>query len=492
MQQIDVPKIFISYSWSSPEHEEWVLELAENLIKDGIDIALDKWELREGDDPIIFMESMVNDPTITKIIMIIDEKYTDRANQRHGGVGTESTILSQELYSKRDKNKIVAVIAEPNAPKPTFYAGRLHVDLSNPERYAEEYEKLVRWAYDKYKYEKPKIMGSAPSFIVAEEEQIALFTNTQYRMAIDALEKGKNNASSLIKQYLDKLHSELPKFSISQEDSDIEKAFKQKLEHFQPHLHEFKKIVDAVCIHSNDPKIFKHFRSFLESLLNLLTIIPNQRGRLTADLELFSFFNYQFFLSLVTILIKNEEFNELKEILDELYILPENFNDEYLLDKKYTSFSVFCPREYAFIKRSLKPNYYSALGDLVKDYSDNQVITFDEICEADAFLYIKSLTHGIQSNDFYQKVWWPHVSFYIAKDRYRGRALKVFVKSERSTYFDEIKKVLNAGDLQFIVDVLNVNKENSYNSNPYIPSWPGSFATLDLKTLANLEKLHKS
>ncbi|ENX45025.1 MULTISPECIES: SEFIR domain-containing protein [Acinetobacter] len=67
MQQIDVPKLFISYSWSSSEHEEWVLELAENLIKDGIDIALDKWELREGDDPIIFMESMVNDPTITRI-----------------------------------------------------------------------------------------------------------------------------------------------------------------------------------------------------------------------------------------------------------------------------------------------------------------------------------------------------------------------------------------------------------------------------------------
>lgn len=490
MQQIDVPKIFISYSWSSPEHEEWVLELAENLIKDGIDIALDKWELREGDDPIIFMESMVNDPTITKIIMIIDGKYTDRANQRHGGVGTESTILSQELYSKRDKNKIVAVIAEPDAPKPTFYAGRLHVDLSNPERYAEEYEKLVRWAYDKYKYEKPKILGSAPSFIVTEEEQVALFTNTQYRMAIDALEKGKNNASSLIKQYLDKLRSELPKFSLSQEDSDIEEAFKQKLEHFQPHLHEFKKIVDAVCIHSNDPKIFKHFRSFLESLLNFLTIIPNQRSRLTADLELFSFFNYLFFLSLVTILIKNEEFNELKEILDELYMLPENFNDRHLLDKKYMSFSVFCPREYDFIERKLKPKYYSALGDLVKDYSDNQVITFEEVCEADAFLYIKSLAYGIQSNDFYQKVWWPHVSFYIAKDRYR--ALKVFVKSERSSYFDEIKKVLNVEDLQFIVDVLNVNKENSYHSNPYIPSWTGSFATLNLKTLSNLEKLHKS
>ncbi|MQW93251.1 hypothetical protein GFH30_04800 [Acinetobacter wanghuae] len=490
MQQINVPKIFISYSWSSPEHEEWVLELAENLIKDGIDIALDKWELREGDDPIIFMESMVNDPTITKIIMIIDRKYTDRANQRHGGVGTESTILSQELYSKRDKNKIVAVIAEPNAPKPTFYAGRLHVDLSNTERYAEEYEKLVRWAYDKYKYEKPKLLGSAPSFIVAEEEQIALFTNTQYRMAIDALEKGKSNASSLVKQYLDKLLLELPKFSILEKDNDLNELFKQKLEHFQPHLYEFQKVVDAVCTHSNDPKIFKHFRSFLERLLSLLCTVPNEKGRLTIDLELFSFFNYEFFLSLVTILIKNEEFNELKEILDELYMLPENFYQRHLLEKKYMTFTVFLPREYGFIENILKPKYYSPLGDLIKDYSDDQVITFEEICEADAFLFIKSLTYALQIDDYYRKRWWPHVSFYIVRDRYH--ALKVFVKSERPTYFDEIKKVLNVKDLQFIIDILNINRENPYNQNLYLPKWPEAFATFDLKTLCNLDKLHNS
>lgn len=490
MQQVDVPKIFVSYSWSSPEHEEWVLELAENLMKDGIDIALDKWELREGDDPIFFMESMVNDPTITKIIMIIDGKYTDRANQRHGGVGTESTILSQELYSKRDKNKIVAVIAEPDAPKPIFYAGRLHVDLSDSERYAEEYEKLVRWAYDKYKYEKPKLLGSAPSFIVAEDNQVALFTNTQYRMAIDALEKGRSNASSLVKQYLDKLYLELPKFSLLDDDSNVEEAFKQKLEHFQPHLYEFKKIVDTVCTHSNESKIFKHFRSFLESLLNLLTVIPNQRSRLTADLELFCFLNYQIFLSLISILIKNEEFNELKEILDELYMLPENFHHRHLLDKKYMTFSVFLPREYNFIENTLKSRMYSPLGDLVKDYSDNQVISFEEMCEADAFLFIKSLTLNVQDDDFYRKRWWPHLSFYIANHRHL--ALKVFVKSERVSYFDEIKKVLNVQDLQFIEDILNINKDNPYAPNPFIPKWTGSFAQFDLKILSNLEKLHKS
>ncbi|WP_223852384.1 hypothetical protein [Acinetobacter seifertii] len=105
----------------------------------------------------------------------------------------------------------------------------------------------------------------------------------------------------------------------------------------------------------------------------------------------------------MTILIKNEEFNELKEILDELYMLPENFYLRHLLDKKYMTFSIFLPKECNFIENNLKPRNYSPLGSLVKDYSDNQVITFEEICEADAFLFIKSLTSGYQSDDFYRK-----------------------------------------------------------------------------------------
>lgn len=486
MQPIQTPKIFISYSWSSPEHEQWVIDLAENLMQDGIDIALDKWELREGDDPITFMESMVNDSSITKIIMIIDSKYTDRANGRHGGVGTESTILSYELYNKRDKNKIVAVIAEPEASKPTFYAGRLHVDLSNSDKYAEEYEKLVRWAFDKYKYEKPKALGTAPSFIVAEDDEVVLFTNTQFKMALDAIEKGKSNTSSLVKQYLDKLYLELPKFSLTSDEDVTEDTFKQKLEHFQPHLYEFKRIIEAVCIHSNDPKIFKHFRSFLENLLNLTR--NNQYGRLKADLELFSFINYQIFLSLVTILIKNEEFSELKEILDELYMLPENFYDPYALNKKYATYKIFIPREYDFIEKRVKQRRHSPLGDLLKDYSDNKIITFEEICEADVFLYIKSLAQSIHDDDLYKKIWWPHASYHISMDRYYP--LRVFVKSERASYFEEIKNVLNVKDLQFIVDILNKGQGQMYSySNPYIPKWNGAFASFDLKTFSNLEKL---
>ena len=50
------PKLFISYSWSSPAHVEWVLALATRLCEQGVDVILDKWDLKEGQDTFAFME----------------------------------------------------------------------------------------------------------------------------------------------------------------------------------------------------------------------------------------------------------------------------------------------------------------------------------------------------------------------------------------------------------------------------------------------------
>lgn len=44
------PKLFVSYSWSSPEHEKWVINLATELVEDGVDVIFDKWDLKEGQD----------------------------------------------------------------------------------------------------------------------------------------------------------------------------------------------------------------------------------------------------------------------------------------------------------------------------------------------------------------------------------------------------------------------------------------------------------
>ena len=79
------PRLFISYSWSTPEHEQWVLNLAEELVENGVDVVFDKWDLKEGHDAFAFMEKMVTDPEIKKVAIICDKTYCEKADDRRGG-----------------------------------------------------------------------------------------------------------------------------------------------------------------------------------------------------------------------------------------------------------------------------------------------------------------------------------------------------------------------------------------------------------------------
>ena len=98
-----VPRVFISYSWTSDEHNAWVAELGQRLMADGVEVVLDQWSLKHGQDVNAFMEQMVLDPTIKRVLIISDARYAEKANARKGGVGTESQIISQEVYEKVDQ-----------------------------------------------------------------------------------------------------------------------------------------------------------------------------------------------------------------------------------------------------------------------------------------------------------------------------------------------------------------------------------------------------
>ena len=162
------PKVFISYSWTSEEHQAWVLNLATELRQSGVDAVLDKWDLREGQDAHAFMEKMVTDPEIGRVILVCDAHYVEKANARAGGVGTEAQIISPAMYGQVDQKKFVAVVRERNADGqayvPAYYGSRIYVDLSSEDVYASNFEQLLRWIFDKPVLVKPAI-SAPPSFV---------------------------------------------------------------------------------------------------------------------------------------------------------------------------------------------------------------------------------------------------------------------------------------------------------------------------------------
>ena len=81
-KKIENPKIFISYSWSSKEYEERVMDLAVRLQNDGIEVIIDKWIMKPGNDTINFMEKCVKDPNVNFVLMLLDKKYTEKADKK--------------------------------------------------------------------------------------------------------------------------------------------------------------------------------------------------------------------------------------------------------------------------------------------------------------------------------------------------------------------------------------------------------------------------
>lgn len=127
-------KVFISYSWGSIETREKVQNLVEQLESDDIDVIYDKKSLHLGNDITFFMEKLSNDPTIKKVLVICDESYTQKANLRRSGVGTETEIIIPEVYSKPLQNKIIPVFFEKNEYNeivaPIFLKNRFGVDFT--------------------------------------------------------------------------------------------------------------------------------------------------------------------------------------------------------------------------------------------------------------------------------------------------------------------------------------------------------------------------
>ena len=139
---IEHPKVFISYAWGTEDYRLKVRSFATDLIENGIDVLLDQWSLKEGNDTYAFMEQSVTDPTITNVLILLDPIYEKKANERHGGVGTETQIISPEIYNKVKQEKFLPVIFErrENGENDSLYirnqldlAGRtLHVVKGSP------------------------------------------------------------------------------------------------------------------------------------------------------------------------------------------------------------------------------------------------------------------------------------------------------------------------------------------------------------------------
>ncbi len=451
------PKVFISYSWSNPMHEQWVLELAMELRNSAVDVILDKWDLKEGHDAVAFMEKMVTDPAINKVVIVTDEIYADKADGRSGGVGTETQIISKEVYDNQEQDKFVAVVAQKDDQGkpylPTYYKSRIYIDLSEPNNYAENFDKLLRWIYNKPLYIKPEL-GKRPAFL-DESEGISLGTTIAHKRAIVAIKENKPFAEGALDEYLSIFSENLEKFRLNDIKGEIDDAVVNNIEQFIPYRNEVIQIFFTIANYAPNAENISKLYRFFERLIPYMNKPEHITNWHEWDFDNYKFIIHELFLYAIAIFIKYERFEQANIFLTQDYYLPGNSYSGRDVMVNFTYFYKYM-KSLEHRNKRLTLRRLSLRADILEQRSKSSGLELRYLMQADFVLFIRSEIDNSR--------WWPETLLYIG--RIYG-AFEIFARAESKTYFDKIKCLLNITQLSDLNNLLDDYKTN----NKRLPRW---------------------
>jgi hypothetical protein len=161
-----VPIVFISYCWTSELHKQWVLALAIKLEEEsGVEVILDQWHAVIGHDRFHFMEDSIR--RSDKVLVICDKNYCLKANNREGGVGTETSIITPDIYGSIKQEKFIPIVLDKKSNGdfllPDYFSSRFALGMLNVDEFESKYKELERLIW-REPLLKPPVRGLKPNF----------------------------------------------------------------------------------------------------------------------------------------------------------------------------------------------------------------------------------------------------------------------------------------------------------------------------------------
>lgn len=420
MERVDKPKVFISYAWSSEEYKQKVLSFSKQLINDGVDVLLDRY-LAPGIDLAAFMESSVNDESVTNVLILMDKVYTEKANKRQGGVGTETQIISPELYGKVEQTKFIPVLFERGENgeirTPTFLKSRIFIDLTDPETYDEEYMKLVKQIYGVHAVAKPPL-GTKPAW-VDSEPLVPVKKITAYKSLTNCFSEKERSVK--INEYLSGIkNSIIEAFTVT--ESYKEGKALELYENAVPLRNEFLLLLkQVVCVEHGEEQLGDFFEDIHSLIYKSFSCNWNR--------DIAELFVNELFIYTIAVYYKFHFYKELSSFFTRPYFIDEyginNFSDLYVYSENF---------EHDMIARDGK-NYHSGVAEFWTKNIYADICSIDEFIFADILAFNCSVYGNVPSGDF----WYPVTYIYAG---YSQSAFREFAMKLQS-----IKALTNAAEM---------------------------------------------
>jgi hypothetical protein len=155
------PRCFISYSWDSEDHKDWVRKLAEGLARNGVHVLLDQWDNAPGNDLPGFMEQAGETDFV---VVVCSPRLVVQASADRSGTRYEKRIISDRLMqqSPGDGRVIPVLRCGGEAAVPTFLRGLVWIDFSVDAAFESKLEELLRRIFSQPVYVRPPL-GPRPA-----------------------------------------------------------------------------------------------------------------------------------------------------------------------------------------------------------------------------------------------------------------------------------------------------------------------------------------
>ena len=317
MSKIEHPKVFISYAWLDDDFNRKVSEFVNRLRQDGIDTIFDQTDLKFGQSMPHFMESTVRDNEITNVLMLLTPEYKEKADNKTGGVGTETQIISTEVYQDVDNTKFIPVIFDRRGKYfkdclPIYLKSRYFIDLSNIETYESNYNSLIRALYGAPISIKAQL-GSKPEWVDNPDsinyDQNAIGVIKNYAIGNSdkyVILKGKEIYSRLIKQIKDInfLNDFDPNF------------FKSEYSKLTTTRNTFLNLVFEIVVNDNLFDFIIYCFDQLSSYINELRLTNSSNYKVS----LLTIFKHELIVSCIAILYKVNRYNVIHSLISTSYI----------------------------------------------------------------------------------------------------------------------------------------------------------------------------
>ena len=424
-----------------------------------VDVILDKWSLKEGQDKIKFMEQMVKSDDIFRVIIICDKNYAKKADERKDGVGTETQIISSKIYNDVTQEKFVILLLDRdengNEILPTFLNSRKYIDFSNMEYYDNGYESLLRNILEKPTYPKPKVGNHVPSYIDEESVNNSI-TNSLLRSAKNQISKNPKKINSITNSFLNQFLESLWDFEIK----DVKANYPYELgKVLLENLKSFKNTKTDFC---NFMRIITdtEFENEIDSdlLIQFFEKVPIYKGPRDKVNSYNSYFyeNYliifhELFIYVICICLINKNYKLIGDLLHKRYYFaetnrsrnePKRYSQLYFKSQVLKEFNSNNHRRYITIE-----GHY-LINNLVANIKKEDFILADTILH-----YIGVLFGNINN---YQDKWFPHTYLY---SECRGEFI-FFNRFSSKSFFNRVKIIFDVNSPEEFLTLIENHKKS--------------------------------